>query len=220
MANSTVIDYDAWHDHASWWEQEAPQARHKLSTNEATLTQARAAFGKIGSSTVGAGLADVLKARHEAGERLGDYADRVAGKIRTSLDAYGGAEQQNSKQLKTDVPGSSGSGGSSGGVQSAAYGTTGPVPQQPVLNDPVIPAQPGGATPQYPPYIPETQANLTSGMPFSTIEGIHGDQGVVLWKPTPEQPLPPYWMHSYEEISPGVWIPDRRPSPPGATYPQ
>ena len=46
-----------------------------------------------------------------------------------------------------------------------------------------------------------------------------GHDDVVLWSPTPEQPLPPYWMNRYMEISPGVWVPDDRPSPPGSVHP-
>lgn len=63
-------------------------------------SQARDAFGKIGSSTVGAALAETLQARHEAGQRLGDYAQRVAAHIRRNLGDYRSKEQLNVTWLK------------------------------------------------------------------------------------------------------------------------
>jgi hypothetical protein len=37
--------------------------------------------------------------------------------------------------------------------------------------------------PQYPPYIPEQDMNTSSGMPRSTLDGIHDDGGVIIKKP-------------------------------------
>lgn len=77
----------------------------------------------------------------------------------------------------------------------------------------------------YPPYIPESQVDL-SHLPESALDGIHGTRpqdDIVLWKPTPENPLPPYWMNDYTEMSPGVWRrltkEDYEKMPPGQTRP-
>ena len=48
------IDFSAWEDHAGWWEQEAERARERMNVDDDTIAQARQAFGKIGSSTIGA----------------------------------------------------------------------------------------------------------------------------------------------------------------------
>jgi hypothetical protein len=118
MSETLSIDYHAWEDHARWWDGEADQAPQRLATDDATLAQARNAFGKIGSSTVGAALAETLQARHEAGQRLGDYAQRVAGHIRRNLGDYRSREQQNVAWLKdTQVV--------SGGEPGAPAGTGG-----------------------------------------------------------------------------------------------
>jgi hypothetical protein len=99
VGDAVNIDFGAWDEHAGWLDGEAEQARSRLAVDDATLTQARSAFGKIGSSSVGAALADTLQERHAAGQRLGDYAQGVAGHIRANLDDYRGAERDNAQRL-------------------------------------------------------------------------------------------------------------------------
>ena len=106
VGDAVKIDFGAWEEHAGWWDAEADQARQRLSVGDATLAQARTAFGKIGSSTVGAALADTLQERHAAGQRLGDYAQRVAGHIRANLDDYRSAEHDNTRRLRDGAPAS------------------------------------------------------------------------------------------------------------------
>ena len=89
-------------------------------------------------------------------------------------------------------------------------------PSLPPLLPPAPPQSPGTDAPQYPPYVPESE--FPNGLTREAIEK-QGHDNVVLWSPTPEQPLPPYWMNRYMEISPGVWVPDDRPSPPGSVHP-
>jgi hypothetical protein len=80
VGDAVNIDFSEWEQHAGWWDGEAEQARQRLAVDDATLAQARSAFGKIGSSSVGAALADTLQERHAAGQRVGDYAQgRVPG---------------------------------------------------------------------------------------------------------------------------------------------
>ena len=84
-----------------------------------------------------------------------------------------------------------------------------------------MPLDPGGTVPQYPPYIPEQDMNTSSGMPRSTVDGIH-DGGGVMIKPPGELGPPNYPMGPvYTEAPPGsgVWVPDRRPYPPGSVLP-
>jgi hypothetical protein len=104
VGDAVRIDFSAWEEHAGWWDAEADQARQRLSVDDATLAQARTAFGKIGSSTVGAALADTLQERHAAGQRLGDYAQGVAGHIRRNLDDYRSAEHDNTQRLRDVAP--------------------------------------------------------------------------------------------------------------------
>lgn len=80
---------------------------------------------------------------------------------------------------------------------------------------------PDGEVPQYPPYIPEQDMNTSSGMPRSTLDGIHDDGGVVI-KPPGELGPPSYPMGpQYTEAPPGsgLWVPDHRPYPPGSVRP-
>jgi hypothetical protein len=99
MAERMRIDVEAWEDHAKWWDAEAPAARARMAVDDTALQSARAGFGKIGSSTVGAAYADALSARHALGQRLGDYAQDVAARIRANLADYRAAEDTNSRSL-------------------------------------------------------------------------------------------------------------------------
>ncbi|MGV7254595.1 DUF4226 domain-containing protein [Mycobacterium kansasii] len=106
-----------------------------------------------------------------------------------------------------------------------------PAPPEPTDLLPPAPAYDPSESGPYPPYIPETEMPLTSGTPRSTIDGIHGttDNEPVIWPPRPSgigdaageryTGLPPYFLHEYREIAPGIWVPDDRPSPPGQTEP-
>lgn len=75
--------------------------------------------------------------------------------------------------------------------------------------------------PQYPPYIPEQDMNTSSGMPRSTLDGIHDDGGVIIKRPgelgPPQYPMGPRYTESPEGS--GVWVPDHRPYPPGSVLP-
>src|SRR4051794_15910767 len=101
MAEHVHIDVDAWEAHAKWWEAEGPAARDRMAVDDTTLEQARAGFGKIGSTSVGSAYATALSARHAVGQRLGDYAEDVAAHIRSSLDEYRAAEAANTRNLST-----------------------------------------------------------------------------------------------------------------------
>lgn len=99
--NDMMLDFDAWEQHASWWDAEGPRVRERLDVDPDTLTRARSMFGKIGSSTVGAALQDVLQARAEAGRSLGQYCEGVAGHIRSNLNSYRDSEDDNQRTLST-----------------------------------------------------------------------------------------------------------------------
>lgn len=101
MADMVMLDFDEWHEHAQWWDAEAPRVREQLNVDPDTVARARSMFGKIGSSTVGAALQEVLQARAEAGQSLGQYCETVAGRIRGSLDAYRETEQLTQRRLST-----------------------------------------------------------------------------------------------------------------------
>ena len=75
--------------------------------------------------------------------------------------------------------------------------------------------------PQYLPYIPGQDMNTSSGMPRSTLDGIHDDGGVVIKKPGELVPSSSPTEPPYTEAPPGsgVWVPDQRPYPPGSVRP-
>jgi hypothetical protein len=111
----------------------------------------------------------------------------------------------------------------------------GNVPLDTPTPDPTLPPQPPPSyypqiptwddltpdVPQYPPYIPEQDMHTSSGMPRSTLDGIHGDGDVILKKPgelgPPHYPMGPRYTESPEGS--GVWVPDHRPYPPGSVLP-
>jgi hypothetical protein len=84
--------------------------------------------------------------------------------------------------------------------------------------------------PTLPPYPYPTegpQMNTSFGAPRSTLDNLHGDQGVVL-QPPGEKLGPPIYPHSPNMAQPygpddpelsRVWIPDHRPPAPGQTFP-
>lgn len=84
-----------------------------------------------------------------------------------------------------------------------------------------MPTGPNGSVPQYPPYIPEQDMNTSSGMPRSTLDGIHDDGGVIIKQPgelgPPHYPMGPRYTESPDGS--GVWVPDQRPYPPGSVLP-
>ncbi|WP_199178183.1 hypothetical protein [Mycobacterium hubeiense] len=81
------------------------------------------------------------------------------------------------------------------------------------------PTPPPTPLPQYPPYIPESQMDLDSGMPRSTLDGIHDDGGVIIKKPGELGPPPTYGNYVESPPGSGVWVPDKRPHPPGSVLP-
>ena len=99
--NNVVLDFDEWEKHAQWWDAEGPRVREQLGVDPDTLARARSMFGKIGSSTVGAALQDVLQARAEAGQSLGQYCEGVAGHIRSSVNSYRDTEDTSTGTLST-----------------------------------------------------------------------------------------------------------------------
>ena len=50
---------------------------------------------------MGAALQEVLQARAQAGQSLGQYCEEVAGHIRSSLDAYKETEELSQRTLST-----------------------------------------------------------------------------------------------------------------------
>jgi hypothetical protein len=101
MAGRLTVDFEAWDDHASWWENESEAARRRMSIDDDTLESARHSFGKIGSSTVGEAYAATLAARRELGERLGGCAQSVATHIRRDLQTYADQEEDGHRMLRS-----------------------------------------------------------------------------------------------------------------------
>lgn len=101
MANQLRVDFEAWEDHASWWDNESAEAGRRMATDPDTLESARHSFGKIGSSTVGQAYADALAARHDLGQRLAANAQAVANHIRSNLQTYADQEHVNQQTLRT-----------------------------------------------------------------------------------------------------------------------
>lgn len=101
MANRLTVDFKAWEDHASWWDNESAEAAQRMAADPDTLESARHAFGKIGSSTVGQAYADALAARHDLGQRLAANAQAVANHIRRDLQTYADQEHENQQTLRT-----------------------------------------------------------------------------------------------------------------------
>ena len=101
MASRLTVDFEAWEDHASWWDNESEAARQRMAADPDTLEAARHAFGKIGSSTVGEAYASTLAARHDLGQRLAATAQAVANHIRRDLQTYADQEDENQQTLRT-----------------------------------------------------------------------------------------------------------------------
>lgn len=95
------VDFAEWDDVARWWEDEGQRARARTAVDAAALAESRQAFGKIGSSTVGAAYVEALQARQELGERMGSYAESVAAHIRRDLDTYAAEDQEAARTLTT-----------------------------------------------------------------------------------------------------------------------
>lgn len=96
-----MLNPDAWHDHAQWWESEAVRVRRQLGVDEKALAHAGKMFGPLGESTVGAAMQEVLRAQHEAGQRLGARAQDLADHIRRNVQQYADAEGENQRSLTT-----------------------------------------------------------------------------------------------------------------------
>ncbi|ORA24146.1 type VII secretion target [Mycobacterium aquaticum] len=101
MSKSLHLDTDEWNNHAAWWDSEADAARERLHVDDDTITEAKGAFGRLGSSSIGQEYAAALKARSEAGDRFSAFASGVASHIRRDLQSYSDTEDANSKALST-----------------------------------------------------------------------------------------------------------------------
>lgn len=101
MTTEVKLDVAEWHEHAQWWNSEAPRVREQFSVTPEALTEARSMFGKIGSSTVGAAYQDLLQARAAAGHAMGTYCEGVSGRIHSSLASYTEAEESSQRALRT-----------------------------------------------------------------------------------------------------------------------
>lgn len=99
MSDRLVVDHDAWAAHADEWDEEAAQARARMSVDPDTLAAARTQFGRLGSSTIGAAYAEVLRERHALGQRLGAAAEGIGAHIRRNLTEYAAAEDDNTRLL-------------------------------------------------------------------------------------------------------------------------
>lgn len=150
----------------------------------------------------------------EAQERVRAARTAFEDRHRTVAAGIANGETPDEKAQKAASGGPTMLAAGAGPVPLSPQGTTDP--SQPPLLPPAPAYSPGTDAPQYPPYVPESQ--FPNGLSRDAIEQ-QGHDDVVLWKPTPEQPLPPFWMNRYMEISPGVWVPDNRPSPPGSVHP-
>jgi hypothetical protein len=98
--NSATLDFDEWHQHAQWWDQEGPRVRERLSVDPGTAQSVGQRFGDIGWE-VRQALNETLQARAEAGQALGQYCEGVAGHIRSSLASYQQTEADNQQTLQT-----------------------------------------------------------------------------------------------------------------------
>jgi hypothetical protein len=101
VADDVMVDFAEWDQHAHWWDAEGLRVREMLDASPEALERARTMFGRIGSSTVGAALQEVLRARADAGRTLGRYCEEVAGHIRSSVNTYREAEEGNKRTLST-----------------------------------------------------------------------------------------------------------------------
>lgn len=98
--NDVKLDFDEWHQHAQWWDEEAPRVREHLRVDPATADSVGQRFGDIGWE-VRQALNETLQARAEAGQSLGQYCEGVAGRIRSSLTSYQQTEDTSQQSLTT-----------------------------------------------------------------------------------------------------------------------
>ena len=98
--NDVMLDFDAWNQHAQWWDQEAPRVRERLTVDPGRAQSVGHRFGDIGWE-VRQALIETLQARSEAGQSLGQYCEGVAGHIRSSLAAYQQTEGDSQQILQT-----------------------------------------------------------------------------------------------------------------------
>jgi len=98
--NNVTLDFEAWNQHAQWWDHEAPRVRESLSVDPAAAASVGQRFGDIGWE-VRQALTETLAARCEAGRFLGQYCEGVAGRIRSSLAAYQHTEDTSQQMLQT-----------------------------------------------------------------------------------------------------------------------
>lgn len=94
------INTDDWRPVAARWNTESEAVRSRLGVDETTVSNAAKAFGKIGASTIGPAVQDVLQARADLGNRLGDRAAAVSRKITGNLESYDITEDENQRLLR------------------------------------------------------------------------------------------------------------------------
>lgn len=99
MGGPLALDFQAWENHARWWESECTRLREVFSVDDATIAQAATTFGRLGSSTVGTAYAEALREHQAVTERLGTRAEAVAGHIRRDLQSYADTERDNQQAL-------------------------------------------------------------------------------------------------------------------------
>lgn len=202
MRNDGVkINLVEMREHAGWWDGEAAEAQQRNAVDPATLAAAQSGFGKIGSSTVGAALAEVYVARDAYGRQLSREAAAIAGHIRADVDKYETTEEDNRRLLQYE--------GESPGMLSAGGGEEPPGPTLPPYpypeggpSGPVIDTAPAPQPGELPPY------------PYP--EG--GPSGPVLDTSPPAGELPPYpypQRGPYESLEPD----EVEHYPPGTTVP-
>lgn len=98
--NNVKLDFDEWHQHAQWWDHEAPRVRERLTVDPAVAQSVGQRFGDIGWE-VREALNETLQARAEAGRSLGQFCEGVAGHIRSNVASYQQTEQDSQQILQT-----------------------------------------------------------------------------------------------------------------------
>jgi hypothetical protein len=99
-ADTVNVDYDEWHQHAKWWDNEGPRIREHLTASPEALDSAGKRFGAIGWQVRDA-LTETLQARSAAGHALGQFCEGVAGHIRSNVSQYQQTESTSQQTLSS-----------------------------------------------------------------------------------------------------------------------
>lgn len=100
MSAEVNVDYDEWHQHAQWWDNEGPRIREHLTASPEALDSAGKRFGAIGWQVRDA-LTETLQARSAAGHALGQFCEGVAGHIRSNVSQYQQTEATSQRTLSS-----------------------------------------------------------------------------------------------------------------------